>query len=331
MTDTPANPESDEAAAAWFARLQGSVISQSDLRALRAWRAEPRNNEAFRRQEALWRAAARLRGDVDIERAVRRALSGKTRWRAHWGAPAAGAALAGLALAVAIWSNASTTRVYTTPIGEQRIIALADGSTVRLDVDSRLRVHFTGSRRALTLDRGRALFDVAHDAARPFVVQAAQARVTAVGTRFDVRRLSDARAQVVLLQGRVDVSSVAAPSPKTWKLVAGQELADTSRAAPPRSADLDAAVGWTVGELVFRDTPITEALSEANRYATRPLVLVDDPALADVRIDGVFKAGDALALGHALGALYDLSVEDSGRGPLVLRRRAASPIQKPAA
>ena len=93
---------------------------------------------------------------------------------------------------------------YVTAIGEQRTIQLDDGSRIILDTSSEVAVRLTGNRRSVTLTAGQAMFDVQGDPARPFVVAAGDTKVTAIGTRFDVRR-SGAGARVILVDGRVDV------------------------------------------------------------------------------------------------------------------------------
>ena len=100
------------------------------------------------------------------------------------------------------WQGRST---FTTGVGEQWVVQLADGSSVRLDTDSRVRVRFSDGQRLVDLERGQAMFSVAHDAQRPFVVAAGDARVTAIGTVFDVQRQS-AGVSVTLVSGAVDVT-----------------------------------------------------------------------------------------------------------------------------
>ena len=87
---------------------------------------------------------------------------------------------------------------YAIAVGEQRTIQLEDGSRIILDTGSEVAVRFTGGRRSVTLNNGQAMFDVEGDPARPFIVDAGDTRVTAIGTRFDVRR-SGTGARVILV------------------------------------------------------------------------------------------------------------------------------------
>jgi transmembrane sensor len=96
--------------------------------------------------------------------------------------------------------------VYATEVGEQRSFRLADGSTVILDSRSRLRLDFDDSVRAVDLLQGRALFRVAANPGRPFIVHAGGTTVRVMGTQFDVNE--NARATVVtVVEGRVAVYS----------------------------------------------------------------------------------------------------------------------------
>ena len=121
--------------------------------------------------------------------------------------------------------------LYTTAVGEQRVIQLADGSNVSLDTDSRIRVRFAGAERRLELERGQALFDVADDG-RPFVVVAGDTSITAVGTVFDVRRHSDG-VKVTLVSGVVDVAGKTAAAQTPIAARAATTCPRSAATAPP--------------------------------------------------------------------------------------------------
>jgi transmembrane sensor len=105
---------------------------------------------------------------------------------------------------------------YVTATGEQRTIHLSDGSTIELNSKSRVRVLFSERERDVDLLEGQALFHVAKNPTRPFLVRASGTTVRAVGTQFDVYRKSSGTT-VTVVEGRVAVysqksSSQAAPS-----------------------------------------------------------------------------------------------------------------------
>ena len=97
---------------------------------------------------------------------------------------------------------------YATDIGEHRSLALSDGSMVDLNARSKLRIEFSKDERLVELLEGQALFQVAKDKSRPFIVKSGDATVRAVGTQFDVDRKATGTT-VTVLEGRVVVYSEA--------------------------------------------------------------------------------------------------------------------------
>lgn len=206
---------------------------------------------------------------------------------------------------------------HSTGIAEQRSILLEDGSTIDLGARSKVRVSYSERARNLELLEGQALFKVAKDPARPFVVATNGVRVRAVGTQFDVHNKRSGTV-VTVLEGSVAllrddrpaaggtpnlstsssvdasneprVGSDAASAPLT--LAAGEQaIVDVQSNARVQSADLAAATAWTRRQFVFEATPLAEVADEFNRYNKRRLV-VRDASLGDLRISGVFSAAD---------------------------------------
>jgi transmembrane sensor len=305
-------------AADWFARLNQRRVTTADVRRFSAWRCDPENARAFARLEALWSATATLGRSPDIQ-ILAEAAARPRRSRPSRNPPkgrlvqigAVGALALVLCAAGSAWL-ALRPATYATEIGEQRTVALADGSHLILDTGSRVSVRFTGERRTVALTQGQAMFEVARDAGRPFVVRAGDTEVTALGTRFDVRR-SGAGARVILVEGRVAVRKPAA-SDTRWSLSPGQQL--LTSAPRPRVAPVNvvASTSWSAGRLTFDDTPIAVAVAEVNRYSRSPIVL-QDARLASVPVSGVFNVGDIDGFVAALSDLYglDATISDDGR------------------
>jgi transmembrane sensor len=134
-----------------------------------------------------------------------------------------------LVIAGAVWWQAHSYPQYSTDIGERRSITLADGSTVDLNARSQLRVEFSDRERRVELLDGQALFQVAKDKARPFIVHSGDATVRAVGTQFDVYR-KDSGTTVTVLEGRVAVYS----TPRADQAHTGSGPSDTSANAAPQ-------------------------------------------------------------------------------------------------
>jgi transmembrane sensor len=313
----------DREAAEWFAKLNTLSISTRALEDFQSWRRVPGNDAAYERMEALWQVGARLTNTPQTQAAVRAALargarrrrlsllwSPKTRTGYGIAALAAGALLA---LTFVIGQG----EAYSTGVGEQRLVTLDDGTRLRLDTDTRLRVRFTGEGREIELRRGQAFFDVAHDPARPFIVEAADTSVRAIGTRFDVRKSGEA-VKVTLVEGVVEVAD--RRGDRAWRLSPGEGIEATSHpAAKPAPVDVAAATSWTSGRLTFRATPLDEAVAEVNRYS-RDKVVVDAARFERVPVSGVFDVGDTEAFVAAVSDLFELQA-DRERNQIMLRPR----------
>jgi transmembrane sensor len=143
-------------------------------------------------------------------------------------------AAAAMAFAVviggAVWWQANRYPLYSTGIGERRSITLADGSTIDLNARSKLRIEFSNAERRVELLDGQALFQVAKDKQRPFIVHSRDATVRAVGTQFDVYR-KDSGTTITVLEGRVAVYSGARTDQVN---IASEPIAPGSNAAPQR-------------------------------------------------------------------------------------------------
>ncbi|MDQ8756230.1 FecR domain-containing protein [Sphingosinicella sp. LHD-64] len=186
-------------------------------------------------------------------------------------------------------------RVYVTAAGERRSIRLPDGSSVMLNTRSRLVVAFTGGRRLVRLVHGQALFEVAHDSSRPFIVEAADRHITALGTTFDVR-VDPGRVQVVLVEGQVVIERASLPTPGAAEiepatLRPGEEyVAELGAALQVTSVDPARETLWRDGFIEFDDEPLAHAVAEMNRYTDRPIILSND-GVGALRLSGIYRTG----------------------------------------
>lgn len=326
MTKRAAEIEAE--AAAWLARRDGGDWGDADEAALRQWReSATAHHLALLRLETAWSKADRLRAlgsdqpepandeDSDGERA------GRPWWR-RWYVPlAAAAALA--ALAVPGWQLLHRTdeQTYATAVGGFQRVPLADGSHVDINTDTRLEVALAPAERHVSLDRGEAFFSVAHDRSRPFVVEAGDFRVTAVGTAFSVRRDGD-RIVVAVTEGRVRVDRREGGGTEPMLFVsAGQRIVATAalpiavQAVAPALLEQD--MSWRDGMLTFDEEPLRDVAAEFNRYNTRQLVV--DPAAAQVRISGTFRANNVDGFLRLLRQGFNVSGAPRGDNEVVLR------------
>lgn len=249
--------------------------------------------------------------------------------------------------------------VYSTEVGEQRLLALADGSTVELNARSRIRVEYTGEERRIELLEGQALFHVAKNKLRPFIVHTSNTKVRAVGTAFDVNKTLSGTV-VTVVEGRVAVHAGGAARPnentaasgnaggsavpdvagtaiasgdvhlaQTSAIQAGageillgageQVVVTPSASASPTKADLSAATAWTRRSLIFDSSPLTAVAEEFNRYSTRRLV-IEDPALASFLVSGVFSSAEPTLLLRFLHGQPELVVEETDKEIRISKR-----------
>lgn len=302
----PLDEEKIVEASVWVARLQSDTRGPEVERDFRAWlAASAENRAAFEMTSETWDLA----GGAKIVRAQ----------PTHWMRRPLGLALAAsLAIAVGIggW-YAQRPAPIATAVGEQRSLRLADGSIVTLNTATTLSTAFDGDRRLVRLDRGEASFEVAKDSLRPFIVEAGGTRVVAVGTVFDVRYV-DGGLSVTLAEGKVRVVEPpkAGSTPAEIEMTPGQRLQlPTPHARPTlRAVNLQTARAWRTGQVVFGDTPLGEAVAEMNRYADRPIA-INDPAVAQLRISGAFRATDSAQFARAVSDIYGLTLIASPQGP----------------
>jgi transmembrane sensor len=207
---------------------------------------------------------------------------------------------------------------YVTGVGELRTVTLADGSRIELNARSRINVKFDDSQRYVELLEGQALFSVANDAARPFIVRSGSTDVKAVGTQFDVNRKPSGTV-VTVMEGRVAVSQPAralatsarreAPMPRVL-LSPGEQVTVTAHTIiAPKKANLAATTAWTEGLLTFDSAPLSEVVQEFNRHNMKPLVIADE-RLLELRISGIFPATGAQRLTSFLQQRFGIAVQE---------------------
>ena len=324
-------PEIAAEAAVWIARLHGPDRSVGIERECLAWQARSAAHRlAFERCTDTWqdvagltltsyaRAASAAASDAEKEKPMKR-----RRWAL------AGAALAvGGVLVLQPWSTGET---YATGVGEQRLVVLQDGTRITLNTATRVQVEISRTQRTVKVEGGEALFEVAKDAGRPFVVQAAGTEVLATGTAFVVRLVLGSQGvgdalDVTLVEGQVIVhaaidSATGAVAASPVVMAAGERVRlrrPIGEAPPgvPREAmqvdrpRMDQALAWKRGEAVFDDVSLFDAAAEMNRYSTIPIMVAGAEAVVGLRVSGVFKTGDNASFARAVAALHGLVVLD---------------------
>lgn len=238
-----------------------------------------------------------------------------------WRALAACLVLVVAGVGAAVWVTRAQT--YDTGVGEQRTLRLADGSMVDLNSRSRIRVRFSDKQRLVELIEGQALFRVAKDANRVFVVSSDIARVRAVGTQFDVNRRREGTV-VTVVEGRVAATNrpSGTDTARAEVLLSAGEQLTVSSTSPlaPKQADVAAVTSWTHGVLMFSSEPLSAVIDEFNRYNPRRIVL--DDSVEDFPITATFASTESTMLVQFLQAQPDLHVDATDAE---IRVRAAGP------
>jgi len=311
-----------EDAAAWVVRLEAGDLGDAEAVTFDAWlSASPENAAAFDAALAVSHAYAAAGDEVSCGLSERRGVPSSRRHAfVGFGAVAAAATLA---ILIAPQFAAPEPDSYVTAKGQHRTVRLADGSTIDLNGGTRLTVSFGREGRHVTLAEGQAVFEVAHDARRPFLVAAGDRTVRVVGTQFDVRRLAG-KLSVTVARGAVEVRPAEGAAGKAYRLHPGQRLDHMEGAALARvaAAEPDEVLGWRSGRLVYRQQPLSEVIADLNQQFADP-IRIEDPELAAEPISGVLILDDQAAVIRRLALLVPITAVRSGAG-VVLRRDTAS-------
>lgn len=327
------------AAADWHGRLDEDDSARTHAE-FDAWlAADPRNQAAFEAVERSWSFLGTARVDARVLKMRHEALSAT--YRLRFLRVAAAAAVVGVAVAIAyaaapifrngpasnpgIMRAATEGGAFRTAVGERSNITLSDGSSVVLNTNSRVEVRYTPEQRRVRLLAGQAWFQVAKNPERPFVVEAGDQRVTALGTAFDVRMDSRDSVQVTLAEGKVSVEPILSPiarlisPPPIPKLLVAGEALIVSEDAPveTRKADLTKLVSWRKGQVVFDNDTLESAIAEINRYSPIRIELAD-PSLGQLRVSGVFKAGHSDSFVETVTGHYPLQVASRDESRILL-------------
>lgn len=336
----PPSPAVRAEAAVWVTKLHSEDRSPEMEREFRRWQAQSaEHREAFEKTTDAWVAAGNIKfADAYKAFAAQNArhpgggvFGGVSRW-------AAGGVVAVL-VAVGIFAGQYWWErgLYDTAVGEQRVVTLDDGSRMRLNTDTHVRVSFDESQRTVTVKSGEAIFEVSKDPTRPFVVRASGSEVVAVGTAFAVRYGTTTAGNsnevlVTLIEGQVNVrpaaesaSDAIAPA-KLIAMKAGDRLrlsreAGNKVASAPQvdRPNVEAVTAWKQSEVVFEAATLPEAVAEMNRYSRTSIVLVDELARTNLRVSGLYHTGDNVGFANAVAHLHGLRLKNEA-GRLTLEK-----------
>lgn len=311
--DIMAQPEdASEAARAWVLRLSRSTVGESDWTDFNLWvDASEENAKAYDQAINLWSeyqafAKAPRLAKVKVE---------TTAWRRYL-IPGLGLAAAAL-LVMPVSKAMSPPEVFTTAKGETRTVWLEDGTRIDLNSASTLKVKLGWRSRKVEMGDAEAVFDVAKDSRRPFVISGGDEQIRVVGTKFNVRR-RDGIQSVTVERGRVEVSD--RDGAKVVALTPGQRLdhVEGRLGAQVRAFDPAIATSWRSGRLIYRDEPLSIVAADLSRLPG-PAVRTADGSTAQLRFSGVISARNSDDAAKVLSMLTPVTVQETPQG-LILRR-----------
>lgn len=243
------------------------------------------------------------------------------------------------------WMTISDRTVYETAVGEHSIVSFSDGTQVRLNSNTLIRVKYTDYKRLFALERGEIHIEVAHDEARPLTVSSAGIVIQAVGTAFNVEINSDQNIELLVTDGKVLVGVDQSIQPqsifladsgnsesqtrssvlvsKGEKITLGSTFDDANDGvgAVEKNAaeDIEVKLSWRQGNLIFRGESLGEATTEISRYTSVEFIFLDDN-LKKLRIAGLFKIGDVNGFLRSLRDNFNISYQRVGERKIILSR-----------
>jgi transmembrane sensor len=226
---------------------------------------------------------------------------------------------------------------YVTLVGQQLDATFDDGSVIQLNTNSHIETEFTDEKRIVKLIKGEALFDVAHDPNRPFIVYAGDRLVQAIGTQFVVH-LESENIQVTVTDGKVKMSKV--PLNKTLKdikslnnttiqkddvyIIKGEKVIVGSDHTPKisliNSENMLRELSWLDGKLIFDNEELFDVIEEINRYIDIKIVL-KDPSLHKTPISGRFDLADSEALIEAIELSFNMKSQRIDTNQVLLTKK----------
>ena len=294
------DPESEEQASLWAARLEGKSLTGGERAELEAWLSgDPARRAALsafcRLSSRLDRAVSELLASGSIEVRYKEEAPGRSKVAA-WGL--ATAAMAAVAVAAATWMFGFPGRAETlsTASGQRQSFTLSDGTRIELNANTSVVVEVGRSERRVKLANGEAFFVVSKDKSRPFIVDTPAGSVRVTGTIFNVLTEKTSQLDVTVVEGSVQVKpggAAGAQSAGPVGLGAGDRLAADAGVvtlSKLSDADLDDALAWRQGKVVCNMMPLSEALALFAHYHGRSIAV--SPGAAALHVGGRYSLDD---------------------------------------
>lgn len=310
---TTTSEDIDLQAAEWVARRDAGSLTPEGEAKFEAWlAADVRALGAYCRVEAALSRLERVGRVTKKELAAVRVQNAPAWSRRRFvltGGVAASIATVGIVGTVLSFLSGET--CYATGIGDVREFPLTDGSIITLNTNSEVSVKYTDETRRIHLLRGEALFDVAKNKRRPFVVFAGDTQVWAVGTSFSVSMLPSRPIQVLVKEGIVELKREAKGQMSPIRVNANTRVLSSTNdhvvAANLLPAKVARDLAWQYGRIAFDNQTLHDAANEFARYSDIRINI--DPAVAHRTITGLFSSNDPIGFAKLTAAALDLQVE----------------------
>lgn len=290
-----------EEAAAWFAQWQTGTV---DTEAFERWRADPARALAFARVTSAWEAISENNEAVDDQTGMTR------RGWLRTGIAGAVVVSAGTGLFASrayAWESAST------EVGETRKLRLSDGSMVALNTDTSISWRFSKASRELWLERGEVAIEL--QSGPEAQLRTGASRALLGSGRFNARLRAEAL-NLTVLRGRATATAGGSSTSSHLQAKPYQRIAFSSTGVTLRSESSDtveAALAWQSGDVVFLDTPLSEAVAEYNRYLLRKIV-IEDPSIGAIRVGGRFVSSDPADFLDAISSSLGVKTRTTATG-----------------
>jgi len=319
----------EEQAARWAVDLMSGDNRMHANVDLAVWQDEdPCNARAYDELQAMTNdldAVGEEALQEEFERELHEAAAERKRqrWVAGISSVAAGFVVAAV-MSVSMWVSAPEPVTYQTAKGQRSTIALADGSVLQLNTDTRVTALLEDDERHVSIEKGEAFFSVKRDESRPFIVDAGETQVRVLGTKFNVR-LGASSNVVSVLSGLVSVAQRSGDEDdvhEVARLHAGEQAEhDTMRQeAVVEGFDQGSVMAWRNGKALYHETPLKDVVKDLNRYFDSPLEIADSH-LADLPVSGTFNLTDQDVVVDALESAFSIVAVKRLDGVILLYAR----------
>ncbi len=328
-----------EEASRWIARLDRG-LSADEERKLKLWmQADDENRQLLFKMAELWDRMSLLSRLSDLFPDPQEKRHPSRSWPVAIAASLLIAVAAGLVFILPVEIPREPAQVvamhngnYETSIGEQSTVTLPDGTDVTLNTNSRLRVNYSADYRIFVLEQGEIHIRVARDTDRPLRVYAEDKIVQAVGTAFNVKINANKNVKLIVTDGKVlvadrtsreteparirptDITDRSIAVSKGEAVILGDKTETVQKIA---ESDIEATLSWRQGNIIFRGEPLSDAVAEISRYTDVKFEFTDEH-IGDIRIAGLFKAGDVNGLLTTLNRNFDIQYVRIGENKVLL-------------